>query len=71
MEENNNTLEGPINRAPRATKTREKTAVRKPWAPPSALDSPPAPDGFKHRWIRAENTRGNNCRKNSSFQSKK
>jgi|TARA_R110001606_G_scaffold202354_1_gene350433 hypothetical protein len=65
MEENNNTLEGPINRAPRATKTREKTAVRKPWAPPSALDSPPAPDGFKHRWIRAE-TRGFDDTKNIS-----
>ena len=45
------------NRASRATQTREKQAVRKPWAPPSMLDAPPAPDGFKHRWIRAE-TRG-------------
>ena len=26
----------------------------KPWTPPSSLDAPPAPDGFKHRWIRAE-----------------
>ena len=24
------------------------------WAPPSSLDAPPAPDGFRHRWIRAE-----------------
>ena len=22
--------------------------------PPSSLDAPPAPDGFRHRWIRAE-----------------
>ena len=39
-------------RTPRANKTREKTVARKPWAPPSMLDAPPAPDGFKHRWIR-------------------
>ncbi len=41
-----------IDRAPRAT--REKEARRKPWAPPSRLDAPPAPAGFQHRWIRAE-----------------
>ena len=49
----------------RATKTREKQARRKPWAPPSMLDAPPAPDGYKHRWIRAE-TRGFDDRKNVS-----
>lgn len=54
-----------INRASRANTTREKTAVRKPWAPPSMLDAPPAPDGFKHRWIRAE-TRGFDDTKNIS-----
>jgi len=52
-------------RTPRANKTREKSAARKPWAPPSMLDAPPAPDGFKHRWIRAE-TRGFDDRKNIS-----
>jgi len=41
-----------IDRAPRTT--REKDERRKPWAPPSRLDAPPAPPGFKHRWIRAE-----------------
>src|SRR6056300_373690 len=41
-----------IDRAPRAS--REKEARRKPWAPPSRLDAPPAPAGYKHRWIRAE-----------------
>jgi hypothetical protein len=54
-----------INRTSRANQTREKTAARKPWAPPSMLDAPPAPDGFKHRWIRAE-TRGYDDRKNIS-----
>ena len=37
---------------PRATQTREKESRRKPWAPPSHLDAPPAPDGYVHRWIR-------------------
>jgi len=38
----------------REAETREKTSRRKPWSPPSQLDAPPAPAGFKHRWIRAE-----------------
>ena len=38
----------------RASQTREKTAQKKVWTPPSSLDAPPAPDGFHHRWIRAE-----------------
>ena len=54
-----------VNRTSRANQTREKRAVRKPWAPPSMLDAPPAPDGFKHRWIRAE-TRGFDDTKNIS-----
>jgi len=58
-------VNGPIKRTSRANQTREKTAARKPWAPPSMLDAPPAPDGFKHRWIRAE-TRGYDDRKNIS-----
>jgi hypothetical protein len=52
-------------RTPRANKTREKTAARKPWAPPSMLDAPPAPEGYKHRWIRSE-TRGFDDTKNIS-----
>jgi hypothetical protein len=52
-------------RTPRANSTREKTAQRKPWAPPSMLEAPPAPDGYKHRWIRAE-VRGFDDRKNIS-----
>ena len=54
-----------IKRTSRANQTREKTAQRRPWAPPSMLDAPPAPDGFKHRWIRAE-TRGFDDTKNIS-----
>ena len=58
-------FEGTVKRTSRANQTREKTAQRKPWAPPSMLDAPPAPDGYKHRWIRAE-TRGFDDTKNIS-----
>ena len=30
----------------------KKTARRKPWAPPSISEAPPAPEGFIHRWVR-------------------
>ena len=43
-----------LKRSDRTTETREKTVRRKAWAPPSRLDAPPAPPGYKHRWIRAE-----------------
>ena len=59
------TEETKIDRSSRASNTREKKAVRKPWAPPSVLDAPPAPDGYKHRWIRAE-SRGFDDTKNVS-----
>jgi len=42
-----------VNREARSADTREKAARRKPWTPPSRLDAPPAPPGYKHRWIRA------------------
>ena len=38
----------------RASQTRQETERPKVWTPPSSLDAPPAPDGFRHRWIRAE-----------------
>jgi hypothetical protein len=38
----------------RASQTREKQSKPKVWTPPSALDAPPAPNGFRHRWVRAE-----------------
>ena len=38
----------------RASQTRDKTSQKKVWTPPSSLDAPPAPDGYQHRWIRAE-----------------
>ena len=38
----------------RASQTRAKQEKPKVWTPPSSLDAPPAPDGYRHRWIRAE-----------------
>lgn len=51
----NDTISVPkLNRTSRDSETRETSARRKPWAPPSRLDAPAAPPGFKHRWIRKE-----------------
>ena len=41
-------------KTPRASQTRSKSERPKVWVPPSSLDAPPAPDGFRYRWIRAE-----------------
>ena len=38
----------------RANQSRSKSERPKVWVPPSSLDAPPAPDGFRYRWIRAE-----------------
>jgi hypothetical protein len=42
------------NKTSRANDTRSKSERPKVWVPPSSLDAPPAPDGFRYRWIRAE-----------------
>lgn len=42
------------NRTPRAATTRKSQERKTSWKPPSLLEAPPAPDGFIHRWIRAE-----------------
>ena len=41
-------------RTSRASQTRVKEERKKVWTPPSSLDAPPAPDGFKQRFLRAE-----------------
>ena len=43
-----------IDRTSRAAETRQKTERRKAWTRPSDLDAPPAPPGYRHRWIRKE-----------------
>ena len=52
-------------RTSRASQTREKQSKPKVWSPPSSLDAPPAPTGFRHRWVRAESL-GFNDTKNVS-----
>ena len=42
------------NKTSRASQTRSKTERPKVWTPPSSLDAPKAPTGFRHRWIRVE-----------------
>ena len=39
---------------PRASQSRVSEKRPTTWTPPSSLDAPPAPDGFRHRWIRTE-----------------
>ena len=49
----------------RSAETRDSQTRRKPWQPPSMLDAPKAPPGFKFRWIR-EATRGQDDKSNMS-----
>ena len=41
-------------KTPRASQSRVKAKRPTTWTPPSSLDAPSAPDGYRHRWIRAE-----------------
>ena len=41
-----------IDRQSRDSQSREETKRNLDWKPPSALDAPEAPIGYKHRWIR-------------------
>ena len=57
----------------RAAETRTKTERPKEYKPPSSLDAPPAPDVFRHRWIRAESmgfndTKNIHCRLRSGYE---
>ena len=47
-------MENEKTKTSRASQTRSKVERPKVWVPPSSLDAPPAPDGFRYRWIRAE-----------------
>ena len=38
----------------RASQTRDKVKKPTTWTPPNSLDAPPAPKGYRHRWIRVE-----------------
>ena len=52
-------------RTSHASQTRDKVKRPTTWTPPSSIDAPPAPDGFRHRWIRTE-TMGFDDTKNMS-----
>ena len=52
-------------RTSHASQTRDKVKRPTTWTPPASLDAPPAPDGFRHRWIRTE-TMGFDDTKNMS-----
>ena len=41
-------------KTPRASETRESGNRPKTFTPPSALDAPDAPMGYRQRWLRAE-----------------
>jgi len=41
-------------KTPRASQSRVSDKRPTTWTPPSSLDAPAAPDGFRHRWIRTE-----------------
>lgn len=50
-------------RQSREAQTRETTARAKQWKPARDLDVPPAPEGYKYRWVRRE-LAGNDDAKN-------
>jgi len=49
MTDNQNDEIEAIKRTSRAKSSRAAQARRTPWSPPSKLDAPPAPEGYKHR----------------------
>ena len=42
-----------VDKTPRNADLREKKNRTVDWRPPNNLEAPPAPDGYKHRWLRA------------------
>ncbi len=62
MTEENNQV---TDRNSRSAETRDSQTRRRPWQPPSMLDAPDAPPGYKFRWIR-EATRGHDDKSNMS-----
>ena len=42
------------NRTDRSADTRVSQESRKPWQPPTMLETPEPPEGYAYRWIRAE-----------------
>lgn len=53
------------NRSSRESEAHDNKARRKPWRPVRKLEVPPAPEGYKYRWIR-ESMMGSEDRSNVS-----
>jgi len=49
-----NVVKDEVKKTPRASQTRAKETKPRTWTPPSSLDAPAAPNGFRHRWLRTE-----------------
>ena len=47
-------MKNDTNKASRASQSRVKTERKKHWTPPSYLDTPNAPNGFRQRWVPME-----------------
>ena len=47
-------MENDKQKTSRASQTRVKEQKTQTWTPPSTLDAPPAPTGYRHQWIRSE-----------------
>jgi len=45
---------GDVTKVVSQASTIKPKAALKPWTPPSYLDTPNAPEGFRHRWVRTE-----------------
>ena len=43
-----------IKKTSRTSELRSKDKKKTQWVLPSNLDAPPAPEGYKHRWLRAD-----------------
>jgi len=54
MNTENKTKVEQIKKTSRKAETREKVARKRGWVPPSNLEAPEPPEGFHHRWVRAE-----------------
>ena len=63
MNTENKTKVEQIKKTSRKAETREKVARKRGWVPPSNLEAPEPPEGFHHRWVRAE-FRGESDEKN-------
>lgn len=46
--------ENKVKKSSRSSETRENNVRKRGWVPPSSLQAPEPPEGWHHRWVRAE-----------------